>query len=369
MKKLLFAFSLAAPLGLFAQTFRITGHLSNKETTEVYLEYIENRHQMMDSANVVSGVYVLTGEAPESQPATLLDVNPLVAHPTEKDRAEIFLSSESFSITHIDSFSNVVVTGSEANTLFTSLQQAVKPFDKKEMALLPSYRAAQKAGDDKTAKAIFQQAKGIDSTMDELYLACAKNHPHSPIAFYALQVYAHSDLNPAILQPLFAALDSGVRQSPSGKAFQEKLVIAAKTAIGQDAMEFAQTDTLGNPVKLSSFRGKYLLLDFWASWCGPCRAENPNVVKAYAQYHPKGFEILSVSLDRPGAKDSWLKAIHADNLAWTQVSDLQFWDNAVAKEYGINSIPENFLIDPQGKIIAKNLRGDELEKKLSELYK
>ena len=184
-----------------------------------------------------------------------------------------------------------------------------------------------------------------------------------------METYARTNLDPVRLQPLFDGLDSDVRHSTAGKAFQEKLVIAAKTAIGQNAMEFTQSDTLGNPVKLSAFRGKYLLLDFWASWCGPCRAENPNVVKAYAEYHTKGFEILGVSLDRPGAKDNWLKAIHDDNLAWTQVSDLQFWNNAVAKEYGVSSIPQNFLIDPTGKIIAKNLRGDELEKKLSELYK
>lgn len=379
MKKILIAFFLASPLGVLAQTagsaspalgkFKITGHLKNVPATEVYLLYIENRQQVMDSAKVANGTYVLNGTVPEAGPARLLDVNPSVTHPTDRDRVEIFLSPESFSITNVDSFSNIVVTGSEANTVFSSLQKAVKPFDKEEMDLLPSYRAAQKAGDDKTAKAIFQQAKGIDSAMGEVYLACAKNHPHSPVAFYALETYARTNLDPVRLQPLFDGLDNEVRQSAAGKAFQEKLVIAAKTSIGQDAMEFTQSDTLGNPVKLSAFRGKYLLLDFWASWCGPCRAENPNVVKAYAEYHTKGFEILGVSLDRPGAKDNWLKAIHDDNLAWTQVSDLQFWNNAVAKEYGVSSIPQNFLIDPTGKIIAKNLRGDELEKKLSELYK
>jgi len=111
------------------------------------------------------------------------------------------------------------------------------------------------------------------------------------------------------------------------------------------------------------------LLDFWASWCGPCRAENPNVVKAFNNYKDKNFTVLSVSLDQPGKKQSWLDAIHKDGLTWTHVSDLKFWDNAVAKEYGIRAIPQNLLLDPTGKIIAKNVRGEELEKTLEEVIK
>ena len=132
------------------------------------------------------------------------------------------------------------------------------------------------------------------------------------------------------------------------------------------AMDFTQNDTLGRPVTLSSLRGKYLLVDFWASWCGPCRAENPNVVKVFQKYKDRNFHIIGVSLDRPGQQEKWMKAIHDDKLEWTHVSDLQFWNNEVAKQYGINAIPQNLLLDPEGKIIAKNLRGEELEAKLGE---
>ncbi|MDI9358534.1 MAG: TlpA disulfide reductase family protein [Phycisphaerales bacterium] len=138
-------------------------------------------------------------------------------------------------------------------------------------------------------------------------------------------------------------------------------------AVGTVAPNFTQNDINGNPVSLSSFRGKYVLLDFWASWCGPCRMENPNVVEAYKKFHSDKFTIIGVSLDK--SKDAWKSAVTTDGIQWTQVSDLQFWRNAVAVLYNINSIPMNFLINPEGVIIAENLRGDELERTLANTLK
>lgn len=151
------------------------------------------------------------------------------------------------------------------------------------------------------------------------------------------------------------------------KAMLDKQNNPPARLVGQTAPEIALPDPDGKEIKLSSFRGKYVLVDFWASWCVPCRQENPNVVSAYQKFKNKNFTILGVSLDRPGQKEAWLKAIKDDQLTWSHISDLQFWNSAVVPLYGIEGIPYNVLVDPEGKIIAESLRGAALEAKLSEL--
>lgn len=170
-------------------------------------------------------------------------------------------------------------------------------------------------------------------------------------------------------------LAQAAKKFPSHKALAsisstmqaEKDKAAKASWVGKQAPDFTLPDVNGREVKLSSFRGKYVLVDFWASWCQPCRQENPNVVNAFQQYKSKNFTVLGVSLDRPGQKDNWVKAIKADKLDWTHVSDLQFWDSPVVALYGFEGIPFNVLVDPDGKVIGQSLRGPYLEAKLAEV--
>jgi peroxiredoxin len=198
-------------------------------------------------------------------------------------------------------------------------------------------------------------------------LKYVKQNPASYASVGALSAWAGTKIDFALVEPIYQKLSPTVRNTISGKELAKRIAQAHFTVVGAMAPIFTQNDPDGKPVSLTDFRGKYVLLDFWASWCAPCRAENPNYVKAYKQYKDKGFTLLSVSLDRPDARAAWVAAIKTDGLEWPQVSDLKYWRNDVARLYDIRSVPSNFLIDPTGKVIAIDLRGEALQLKLKEI--
>ncbi|OQP64040.1 hypothetical protein A3860_21730 [Niastella vici] len=337
---------------------------------KIYLSFRTKEGAVNDSAVLLNGRFQFKEQVAEPTLATFV-----IAFEKDNgkskdsfDYMKLFLEPGQINISIRDSLKSARVTGSKAHTAFEQLTRSEKPFTDAQTRLRPKYFQYQKENNKAGMEQIEQQYDSIETKKkEEVWRSFVVNNPGSPIAFYVLKEYAGVDINVPEIGPLFDKLPASVKNSPSGVEFKQQLEVAKNTSVGAYALDFTQNDTLDNPVSLSSFRGKYVLLDFWASWCGPCRAENPNVAKAFNQYKDKNFTVLSVSLDAPGKKQAWLDAIHKDGLTWTHVSDLKRWNNAVAKLYGIMGIPQNFLIDPQGKIIAKNLKGEKLNKKLEEV--
>lgn len=375
MKKIILLFLLAPfalPAQELAKPFKLTGKINMKGLTpeKVFLQYRIDGEWKTDSVEVKGNKYSFSGNLHEPIQGRLrISYSPgkdgvQEAFRTKRDLALVFLEPGKIKVSSVDSFSNITVKGSAVHTAYQAVTEQVKPLSEKRQKLIDDWYAANDKKDNEAKQEIEEKIGKVDEQIRIEKGEIFKNNPQSPIALTILKEYAGWDIDADKVQPLFDMLPDKYKNYPSAITFKEDIEVAAKTGIGKIAMDFAQNDTLDNPVKLSSFRGRYVLVDFWASWCGPCRAENPNVVKVFNKYKDNNFHILGVSLDRPGQKEKWLKAIHDDQLTWTHVSDLKFWDNEVAQQYGIKAIPQNLLIDPQGKIVAKNLRGEELDEKL-----
>lgn len=387
MKKLFFCIAAMLPVMAFAQTsdtFTINGKLGTTGApAKVYLIYQLGANNVVDSANVANGAFSFTGSLLNPVNATLaldykgiglakyVQLNYADGGPSKTaDDLNLFLEKGTITINSKDSISKAQITGSPLNDDNKKLTSQLAVINKKAQALMTEARAAtpeqQKAPDFQSR--MQARYKNIQAEQKAALKNFITNNPNSYLSLLAINSVGGPAPDPNEIEPLFNGLSQSLKDTEAGKNLKHGIDGLKVTAIGALAPDFIQNDINGAPVKLSSFRGKYVLLDFWASWCGPCRQENPNVVRNYNKYKAKNFTVVGVSLDKPEGKSAWLDAIKNDGLDWTQVSDLKFWNNAAAALYQVSSIPQNYLIDPNGKIIAKNLRGEDLDAKLQELF-
>jgi peroxiredoxin len=335
----------------------IKGNLKGlKDSTLVFLQDVQGATVAQDYAK--NGKFKLSGKSDDVNFFQLCFIG-------SKETTEMFLANDNVTVTgSIGDLKDASFVGSAAQTDYKNFVKGFLPINDKLGKLVAEINAEKQGGKKKDSLiALFNENRTKLKSYTDNFLKVKAASPVSAFLLYQFAKLYEGDA----LEEKYKILKPEAKKIVFAKEIERMIGDANVGKVGSIAKDFTQNDTANKPVSLSSFRGKYVLVDFWASWCRPCRMENPNVLAAYNEYKDKNFTVLGVSLDKD--KASWIKAITDDKLPWTHISDLQQWGNAAAKLYKIESIPSNMLIDPSGKIIGKNLRGEELLAKLKETLK
>jgi peroxiredoxin len=369
IKTILTTLCLLPLVGLAQSGYIITGKVGAlNPPAKAYLAYMAQGKKVIDSVEINNGKFEFKGSVASPVVAGVTVKHDAAPLNRRMDVLGFYLENAPIKLSSPDSIKRAAITGSVINDDNKALNQSMKPLRDKMNALKAKWIGVKPQPENPLYVKAADSLRNMIAEEKALYMAFIDSHPNSYIAMVTFNnVGLGYNFDPKIAEKQFNKFTAALKESPLGKQEAETIATAKKKEVGALAMDFSQNDVNNKVVKLSDFKGKYVLIDFWASWCAPCRAENPNVVKAYNQLKGKNFEIIGVSLDEK--KDPWIKAIEHDGLPWVNVSDLKGWKNEVAIKYGVTAVPQNILLDPNGKVIAKNLRGEELLNKLATLVK
>ncbi|RYD92633.1 MAG: TlpA family protein disulfide reductase, partial [Sphingobacteriales bacterium] len=286
------------------------------------------------------------------------------------DTSPVYIQAGNIQLSSVDSLIHATVSGTPLNNDQTELTLALASLYKKRRLVTQTFDAleAHQKADTKYTDKLRMTSDSLDKLMEPIKFAFIKSHPDSYVSVITLNgLVNHTDLTR--VADAYSALSHASKTTALGKAMGVTIASAKRSQIGVMAANFKLNTSAGKKVKLASFKGKYVLVDFWASWCSPCRAENPNVVAAYEKYRSKNFSVISISIDGREDRKTWLAAIKKDKLPWVQAVDNYGPVQKVKDLYGVTTIPANVLIDPTGKIVAKNIRGQELHDTLEKMLK
>lgn len=360
----------ALPFGVMAQqNYTIIGKVKNIEyPAKAFIYYNVNGGLRKDSAVVTNDQFILKGQIAEVSKAFVMlkQKGTTVNSAPSPDQVGVYLENGTIMVNSPDSLKHARVSGTRLNKDQQEMIDMLAPFKKEEADLNAAYRKAE--GNDELQVKIRKQYDALDVKKEEAQIAFVKSHTQSVVSLNLIRSSFNPQKDPPKARMLIGSLSKELQETKAAERFLAGVKAVKLVTVGGMAPDFSMKNTKDQMISLSSFKGKYVLLDFWASWCVPCRKENPNVVKAYNQFKDKNFTVLGVSLDGgTDGKTKWLAAIAADGLPYEQVSDLLGSANAAGVMYQVAEIPTNYLIDPAGKVIAKNLRGSELNDKLAEV--